>query len=500
MSGLLAYLASKHNVVNIFDDTVNLPALPVELWDNIIRLGITDDPVIMDEKLDLIEFDEGYFNFSQICRGFRESVHKYSAGRLVIRAGRAVRADLAAGHFGDSVVARDVSGAGNYSRIIPYSVSPVPSTDHPNQAGVKFLLQYATRLQVVAIELTHPSQLLAVDAQEQSTWATVLEHLRGLEQPLAKYFTNMDFGWREKPLTVIFMPRTRVEDCDTEILRFEGSPDTHWKYQHVQQVCVTLSYLSSLVDERPSSIMRIPAILAAKPTLQTVTSAEIVQHTYDLAASLKRAFINQPVGNTGQVYSAHHTSWHSDLAQFHCFDRGWHDGSDWTPAYLVRNLHEIPFLTAGNIPIANTGSFAISKVILSTNTVIGQWKSEHGVLGQASTYLSQLSIYPQGVPELERRYGDLHRQLAAFRKLLSPPNRLPADLKVLRDGPITDWYDKANIFKSRVDYFVKELHEAQLRQGRAQTSTMMDAWMVEREDGLVDLAAELDAVELADEV
>lgn len=40
------------------------------------------------------------------------------------------------------------------------------------------------------------------------------------------------------------MPRTPVNDGELKMLDFDDAPDSHWKYQPVQQVFVMMSYLS----------------------------------------------------------------------------------------------------------------------------------------------------------------------------------------------------------------------------------------------------------------
>lgn len=237
--------------------------LPVEIILRILFLALEDAPVVSNERLEVIGVDKTYFSCLRANKLFAECVKDNFKLRVIIRAGTKVPDDRAVGLFGRLTRAPKADLSGNYSSIVPFDwnafLDPVMSAEtmRSHQWEEKFL-KLAALHPTVTIEITHPSQIPAVESgifREYRPWSSVLEGLRLLQGPLTKFLVETDCGNQEKRLRVEFMPRVPVNDADSGILQFAGSPDTHWKYQPVLQVCVTLSYLSTLTDPSPWNLM-----------------------------------------------------------------------------------------------------------------------------------------------------------------------------------------------------------------------------------------------------
>ena len=234
--------------------------LPVEILLRILFFALEEVPVVFDEQLEIANIDQTYLSCLKVNKMFNACVKDRVKLRVVIRAGAKVPDDHAVGLFGRLMRVPGVNLSGNYGSLVPFDwktfLDPVKSAEkiRSHQWDQKFL-KLAALHPTVTIEISHPSQLAAVESGQYRPWSSVLEGLRLLQVPLTKFLLDTDCGDEEKTLRVEFMPRPTVNDADPELLQFPGAPDTHWKYQPVQQVCAMLSYLSAITDSSPWTLM-----------------------------------------------------------------------------------------------------------------------------------------------------------------------------------------------------------------------------------------------------
>lgn len=250
-------------------------SLPTEVVLEITSLLVEDVQGVFNERLERIKVDEAWHDLRAVNKKFRGCVETVvQTPQIVIRAGEKVPDDQARSLYGrnpprdgtqqgyntEEGLPQESDSSGNYPQLVPFDVQIFVNTLaeaarlRPFGWDRGFLLAVAF-FPTVTIDITHPSQLAARSNGQYRSWSSVLCSLRLLQGPLTMFLVQLNCGNKKKTLCVEFMSRTPVNDGDLKILDFDGAPDTHWKYQPVQQVLAVLSYLNHVTNRNPWDIM-----------------------------------------------------------------------------------------------------------------------------------------------------------------------------------------------------------------------------------------------------
>lgn len=154
------------------------------------------------------------------------------------------------------------------------------------------------------------------------------------------------------------------------------------------------------------------------------------------------------------------------LDLYHCFDRvsnpqaalgglnNLRTAVAWMPAYLVRNVHNMPDV-GSNMALDNSqtlnapstspdttpsDAFSITRLAPPTNPVIDHWRSPNGQLTQAVKEANVLSLFPADDKYMRSEYATIRTLIDGMDATLKAPHRLRPDLADLRNGPLAEFW------------------------------------------------------------